>query len=39
MQQTQDNLINFLEKAYELTVTSLKLAQAKNFDELIKGSG
>lgn len=36
MQQTQENLIVFLEKAYELTVSSLKLAQAKNFDELIK---
>lgn len=36
MQQTQENLIVFLEKAYELTVTSLKLAQSKNFDELVK---
>ena len=36
MQQTQENLIIFLDKAYELTKVSLKLAQAKNFDELIK---
>ena len=36
MQQTQENLISFLDKAYELTKKSLKLAQAKNFDELVK---
>ena len=36
MEQTQENLITFLEKAYELTVASLKLAQSKNFEELVK---
>lgn len=36
MLQTQENLITFLDKAYELTKVSLKLAQAKNFDELVK---
>lgn len=36
MQQTQENLITFLDKAYELTKVSLKLAQTKNFDELMK---
>ena len=36
MEQTKENLILFLEKAYELTVSSLKLAQAKDFDQLVK---
>lgn len=36
MKSTQENLLQFLEKAYELTVESLKLAQNKNFEKLIE---
>ena len=34
MIEVKNNLIKFLEKAYELTTTALKLAQAKEFDQL-----
>ena len=34
MQEIEKNLIDFLEKAYELTVLSLKHAQNKDFEQL-----
>ena len=35
MKETQENLIQFLEKAYDLTTQALKSAQAGDFDALV----
>ena len=35
MSQSEKNLVEFLEKAYELTVSAQKLAREQKFDELL----